>query len=296
MGLTVSLCFLLLKLMSKLYQFYPDLSGLRLSQFFRLSQTSCPYLNYFLTILLFIFSKETIRIIYMNRPRVLVNVAMSADGKLDSVARTGMTISSSADKTRVDRLRASMDAVLVGGQTLLNEDPKLTVKSLALRSERKAAGLEENPIKVGVVSLADLQPDGNFMTAGPSHRLIYTTRRTQSGQILRLEKAGAQVFVMGDQRVDCIAMLASLYDQGIHKLMVEGGGTMIAEFFRLDLVDDLMLYLAPRIFGGSSAPTLADGPGFLPEHMPLLRLETAEEFDDDGGVFIHYLVEHKENP
>ena len=231
----------------------------------------------------------------MNRPRIIVNVAMSADGKLDSTARKGMTISSTADKARVDRLRASMDAILIGGRTLIDEDPKLTVKSLALRSERKAAGLEENPVKVGVVSLADLQLDGNFMTAGPSRRLIYTTRRTPMGQVIRLEKAGVKVFVMGEERVDCPAMLESLYDLGIRKAMVEGGGTMIAEFFRLDLVDELMLYMAPRIIGGSSAPTLADGPGFLPEQMPLLRLEAAEEFDDDGGVFIHYLVERKQS-
>jgi 2,5-diamino-6-(ribosylamino)-4(3H)-pyrimidinone 5'-phosphate reductase len=230
----------------------------------------------------------------MNRPRILVNVAMSADGKLDTVARKGTTISSTADKARVDRLRASMDAILVGGRTLLEEDPKLTVKSLALRSERIAAGLEENPAKVGVVSLADLKIDGNFMAAGPSRRLIYTTRRTSPAQILSLENAGAQVFVVGDTRVDCIAMLASLYEQGIRKLMLEGGGTMIAEFFRLDLVDELMLYIAPLLFGGSSAPTLADGPGFLPDQVPLLRLETADEFDDSGGVFIYYLVEHKE--
>jgi len=224
-----------------------------------------------------------------------VNAAMSVDGKLDSVARKGMTISSTADKARVDRLRSSMDAVLIGGRTLINEDPKLTVKSLALRSERIAAGLEENPVKVGVVGVADLQPEDNFMTAGPARRLVYTTRRTPMGQVIRLEKAGVKVFVMGDERVDCSAMLESLYDQGIRKLMVEGGGTMIAEFFRLDLVDELMLYIAPRIFGGSSAPTLADGPGFLPEQMPVLHLEAAEEFDDDGGVFIHYLVERTES-
>lgn len=224
-----------------------------------------------------------------------MNAAMSVDGKLDSVARKGMTISSTADKARVDRLRSSMDAVLIGGRTLINEDPKLTVKSLALRSERIAAGLEENPVKVGVVGVADLQPEDNFMTAGPARRLVYTTRRTPMGQVIRLEKAGVKVFVMGDERVDCSAMLESLYDQGIRKLMVEGGGTMIAEFFRLDLVDELMLYIAPRIFGGSSAPTLADGPGFLPEQMPVLHLEAAEEFDDDGGVFIHYLVERTES-
>ena len=229
----------------------------------------------------------------MNRPRLLVNVAMSADGKLDTVARKGMTISSTADKARVDRLRSSMDAVLVGGHTLLGEDPRLTIKSLVLRSERKAAGLEENPAKVAVVSLADLKLDGNFMTAGPSRRLVYTTRRTSPDQIHRLENAGAQIFVMGELRVDCKAMLASLYELGIRKLMVEGGGTMIAEFFRLGLVDELMLYIAPLLFGGSSSPTLADGPGFLSEQVPLLRLETVDEFDEDGGVFIHYLVEHK---
>jgi 2,5-diamino-6-(ribosylamino)-4(3H)-pyrimidinone 5'-phosphate reductase len=108
---------------------------------------------------------------------ILVNAAMSVDGKLDSAARKGMTISSTADKARVDRLRASMDALLVGGRTLLDEDPKLTVKSLALRSERKAAGLEENPIKIGVVGVANLQPDGNFITAGPDlHHTAHTIR------------------------------------------------------------------------------------------------------------------------
>lgn len=230
----------------------------------------------------------------MNRPYTLVNVAMSADGKLDSVARKGTTISSTFDKARVDRLRASMDAVLVGGRTLLDEDPKLTVKSQALREERQANGKEENPVKVGIVSQADLKADGNFLTVGPARRLVYTTHRTPPDQIARLENAGAQVFVLGEEQVDVSAVLESLYDLGIRKLMVEGGGTLIAEFFRLNLVDELTIYIAPFIFGGDSAPTLADGPGFLPEQAPPLRLETAEEFDDDGGVFIHYLVIRKE--
>ena len=227
----------------------------------------------------------------MNRPYILVNVAMSADGKLDTVARKGISISSIADKARVDRLRASMDAVLIGGRTLLDEDPKLTVKSPALRAERKAAGLEENPVKVGLISLADLKPDGNFMTAGPARRLVYTTSRTTPEQIVCLENAGALVFVVGELRVDVSAVLESLYNQAIRKLLVEGGGTLISEFFRLGLVDELTLYIAPHIFGGASAPTLADGPGFPPGQAVRLRLEAAEEFDDDGGVFLHYLVE-----
>lgn len=229
----------------------------------------------------------------MNRPHILVNVAMSADGKLDSAARKGTSISSMADKARVDRLRASMDGVLVGGRTLVDEDPKLTVKSAALRAERKARGLEENPVKVGIVSVANLKLDGCFLTTGPARRFIYTTSRTTSEQIALLKNSGAQVFVVGGKQVDLQAAVASLHDQGIRELMVEGGGTIIAEFFRLGLVDELMVYIAPRIFGGASAPTLADGPGFLPGQALGLRLESLEKFDDEGGILVHYFIDTK---
>jgi 2,5-diamino-6-(ribosylamino)-4(3H)-pyrimidinone 5'-phosphate reductase len=230
----------------------------------------------------------------MNRPHILVNAAVSADGKMDSTARKGITISSAADKVRVDRLRASMDAVLVGGRTLLNEDPKLTVRSPALRAERIARGLEENPVKVGIVSVANLKLDGPFLTTGPARRLIYTTSRTTPEQIALLENVGAQVFVVGGKQVDLPAALASLHDQGIRKLMVEGGGTIIAEFFRLGLVDELILYIAPFIFAGATAPTLADGSGFMPGQATCLRLASLEKFDDEGGILVHYTVISKE--
>jgi 2,5-diamino-6-(ribosylamino)-4(3H)-pyrimidinone 5'-phosphate reductase len=228
------------------------------------------------------------------RPHILVNVAMTVDGKIDTAARRGVTISSPADKLRVDRLRAASDAIMVGGRTLISEDPKLTVKSEKLRHERVTRGLEENPAKVGIVSVADLKLDGNFLTAGPARRLIYTTRRTLPEQVTRLEEAGAQVFVLSDSVVRLQQVMKSLYQQGIRKLLVEGGGTVIAGLFRLGLVDELTAYIAPRIFGGASAPTLADGPGFLPGQAPGLQLESVEKFDDEGGVLIHYIVKLKE--
>jgi len=228
----------------------------------------------------------------MNRPHVTVNVAMSADGKIDTVARKGATISSAADKARVDRLRADSDAVMVGGRTLLDEDPKLTVKSAQLRQERKARGLEENPVKIGVVSVADLHLEGNFLKAGPARRLIYTTKRTPNAQIVRLKKAGVQVVVIGEERIDLRSVMRDLHEQGIRRLMVEGGGTLIAELFRLGLVDEIYAYVAPRIFGGASAPSLADGPGFLQKQAPRLRLVSVEKFDEEGGVLIHYTIPH----
>ncbi len=86
------------------------------------------------------------------RPYIHVNVAMSADGKIDSIARKGMSISSLHDRRRVDELRASVDAILVGGRTLFNEDPKLNVMSDKLRKGRILRGLSEDPIKVGMAS------------------------------------------------------------------------------------------------------------------------------------------------
>ena len=230
----------------------------------------------------------------MPRPYVLVNVAMTADGKIDSVARRGAAISSPADKARVDRLRSEVDAILVGGRTLLEDDPQLTVRSLALRTQRQRRGQSENPAKVGVVSEASLLPGGKFLTIGPARRLIYTTCRTSPGQLERLQAAGAETFILGQDQVNLPAMLESLGGLGFRRVLVEGGGTLIAELFRLDLVDELSVYIAPKIFGGASAPTLADGPGFLPDQAPGLRLEAVEKLDDEGGLYVRYHVIHKE--
>jgi 2,5-diamino-6-(ribosylamino)-4(3H)-pyrimidinone 5'-phosphate reductase len=232
-----------------------------------------------------------------NRPRVLVNVAMSADGKLDTVARRGAAISSTADKARLDRLRAGVDAVLVGGKTLLAEDPRLTVKSQALRSERLALGLPENPAKVGVVSRigpGDLPSQGEFLAAGPAQVYLFTTSRTPAQVLQRLEKDGARLIVTAADRPDLNEVLDVLSQAGIRSVLVEGGGTLLAEFFRLDLVDEVRAYLAPRIFGGASAPTLADGEGFSEADAPRLALKSVERFDDQGGVLLHYNVIHKE--
>ena len=227
----------------------------------------------------------------MNRPHVTINTAITADGKIDSAIRQGAAISSAADMARMDRLRADSDAILVGGQTLIYQDPRLTIKSAALQAERTAHGLAPNPVKVGVVSAANIHPDCRFMTFGPARRLIYTTPRSPQEKITALQTAGAEVFIMGETRVDLSAMLDSLYGFNIRNLFVEGGGTIIAEFFRLCLADELILYIAPKIFGGASAPTLVDGPGFLPENAPRLSLVSVEKLDDEGGILVHYTVE-----
>ena len=196
-----------------------------------------------------------------NRPYVFVNVAASADGKIDAAARRGAAISSAEDWDRVDALRAGSDAVMVGGRTLLKEDPRLVVKSARLRAERVGRGQAENPLKVGVVTSADLRPESRFLHEGGAQVILFTTNRTPQAQLDLLRAAGAQVLVLGEARVDLHAALTVLYDRGVRRLMVEGGGALLGELFRLRLVDEFYLYIAPLILGGASAPTVADGPG-----------------------------------
>jgi 2,5-diamino-6-(ribosylamino)-4(3H)-pyrimidinone 5'-phosphate reductase len=226
----------------------------------------------------------------MNRPYTFINVAMTADGKMDTFERKGSAISSKRDKERVDQLRAAADGILVGGKTLLEERPKLTVKSEALREDRVQRGLAPNPIKVGVatsVASADILIESDFIKAGPARVVIFTTNQTSKDQLERLRSSGVEMFVHAEPRVDLTLMMQTLKKIGVDHLMVEGGGTMNFELMRLGLVDELMIYVAPMVFGGAEAPTLADGPGLVRGAAIALKLQNIETHED-GGILLHY--------
>ncbi len=226
----------------------------------------------------------------MNRPYVFINVAMTVDGKIDTFERKGSAISSKRDKERVDELRAGADAILIGGKTLLDELPKLTVKSEALREVRIKRGLTPNPIKVGVVTSADIPLESDFIKAGPARAVIFTTSRTSISQLKSLRTHGVEVFVHDAQRVDLKMMMQTLKEIGVKRLMVEGGGTMNFELIRLGLVDEVTAYVAPMIFGGANAPTMADGPGMARETAIQLEIIDIEKWED-GGIFLRYKLQ-----
>ncbi|MGZ9164722.1 MAG: dihydrofolate reductase family protein [Anaerolineales bacterium] len=227
----------------------------------------------------------------MDRPFVFINVAMTADGKIDTFERKGAAISSRYDRERVDRLRAESDAVMVGGRTLLDEDPKLTVKSEALRAERLTRGLSPNPVKVGVVSEANnIEADSRFLNTGPARIVIFTTHRTSKDGLAFLRSRGVDVYVHDSEKVDLPQALGTLKELGIQRLMVEGGARLNFELLKLRLVDEITAYIAPMIFGGESAPTMAAGSGLERNAAIPLKLVSVEK-EEDGGVRIKYLVE-----
>ena len=230
------------------------------------------------------------------RPYVLVNMAVTADGKIDTVERSGARISGPADRARVARLRASADAVMVGGRTLLREDPRLTVRESALQRERIASGRPAQPAKLAIVSRigapgeADALPvESRFLHDGGGRVLLCTTTRTSRAAIDWLREQGAEIIVHGRDRVDLAETLAELPIAGIGRLMVEGGSTLVASLLEAGLVDEMQLAVAPLIFGGETAPTPVGGPGWAAGdaiHLSLAELSRS----DDGDVVLRYLI------
>lgn len=228
----------------------------------------------------------------MDRPFVHINVAATADGKIDTFERRGAAISSARDKERVDQMRAEADAVMVGGHTLHNEDPKLTIRSESLRAERLARGLPANPAKVGISARLKLKPDFNFLQAGHARIFLFTTSQTDESQVSMLRSCGAEIFIHEGKNVNPISMLETLKQKGINRLMVEGGAMLNFELMRLGLADELTIYVAPLIFGGESAPGTAAGTGLSRSDAIRLKLVESQAWDD-GGVLLRYQFEKR---
>ena len=110
--------------------------------------------------------------------------------------------------------------------------------------------------------------------------------------ITRALEEHATVVVAGTDRVDLALLLENLHDLGVRRLMVEGGGTLIAALVTAGLVDELYVYVGNIIIGGSTAPTLADGDG-LSAAGPFVRLRLASAVPCEEGVLLHWLVEKR---
>jgi len=223
------------------------------------------------------------------RPFVFVNVAMSADGKISTRERRQVKISGDEDFSRVDRIKAESDAIMVGIGTVLADNPSLTVKSEERRAGRRAAGRDEHPIRV-VVDSSGLTPlSADILHKGTGKRIVAVSARAPSERVEALREH-ATVVTAGDETVDLTALLEELHRQGVRRLMVEGGGTLIWALFEQGLVDELQTFIGNIVIGGKDAPTPADGTGFLREaDFTQLRIIEAVRLDD--GLLIRWSVE-----
>jgi 5-amino-6-(5-phosphoribosylamino)uracil reductase len=186
-----------------------------------------------------------------DRPYTLLSCGMSIDGYLDSAVVKRLPISNEADFDRVDAVRASCDAILVGAATVRNDNPRLLVRSQARREERLARGLRPSPIKVTVTGRGQLDACADFFIAGDTEKVVYCASTAVHEARERL--ATVATVVDGGRPVDMQRISEDLYTRGVRRLMVEGGGTVHTQFLTADLADELHLVVAPFFVGDSRA-------------------------------------------
>lgn len=217
----------------------------------------------------------------MARPFVFINSAMSADGKISSVNRKQLRISGQEDLARVDGLRASSNAIMVGVGTVLADDPSLRVKSKSFSEARWTQELPENPLRIVADSRARTPPDAKILGPGC---LIAVSKSAPEDRLESLSSK-CEIIRCGVERVDLVELMAVLYDRGIKRLMVEGGARLNWSLIQEGLVDELYVYIGGMIIGGESAPTLVDGQGFRGS-FPRLGLDSVERLDE--GVLLKW--------
>ncbi len=209
------------------------------------------------------------------RPKIIVNAAMSVDGKIALVGGKRIKISDEDDFRRVHKMRASVDAILVGINTVLMDDPKLTVKEEFVPNAK-------NPVRIVLDSKLRI-PENARILNDMAPTIVATTINA------RVRKINAEIIKCGEHFVDLHCLMDRLWERGIRNVMVEGGSTVISSFLKEGLVDELNVFVGSIVIGGS-APSLVGGDGARNEGEVLkLKLLSCEPLG--YGVLLRYGVE-----
>ena len=214
-----------------------------------------------------------------SRPHVILSAAMTLDGKIAS--RSGDSkLSSRKDKIRIHKLRAKVDAILIGSNTVQRDDPLLTV--------RYAKG--KNPLRIVLDSKAIILPKSKIIkTCNKVPTIIAVSKKASRKNIGKLEKYPLEVITSGTNHVDIKKLLRILARKKIRKILLEGGGTVNWEFVRQGLVDEAIVTIAPYLVGGKNAISLVEGKGFaLIEKSTKLKLRKVLPLGNE--IVLYYTI------
>ena len=219
------------------------------------------------------------------RPYVILNAAMTLDGKI--ATQTGSSnISGEEDLKRVHEIRKQCDGIMVGIGTVLADDPRLTVHKID-------ANPEDNPVRVVVDSKCRTPIDARI--TNDDAKTIITCANEFKDDFIKSEKyevfkkRGVKFFWSGDERVDLTSLMSYLHEEGIEKLMLEGGSTLNFSMIKAGLIDEISICVAPMVVGGANAKTFFDGEGFdLMDEA--VRLELTDSYTLGKDLILKYNV------
>ncbi|MDP1552622.1 MAG: 2,5-diamino-6-(ribosylamino)-4(3H)-pyrimidinone 5'-phosphate reductase [Methanobacteriaceae archaeon] len=213
------------------------------------------------------------------RPYVILNAAMTLDGKI--ATRIGSSeISGPEDLERVHQLRKKVDAIMVGINTLLADDPRLTVHKIPSKDF-------DNPTRIVVDSNARTPLNARILS-NDAPTIIAVSKKSSPHKIKELEKK-AEVIITGETQVDMVQLMEKLKNNGLNSLMLEGGSTLNFSMLKNGLVDEVKICIAPMIVGGNDAITLVGGHGF--SYMAdSIKLELKNSYNLGKDIILEYKV------
>ncbi len=213
------------------------------------------------------------------KPYVILNAAMTLDGKI--ATKTGSSeISGEEDLIRVHKIRKEVDAIMVGINTVLVDDPRLTVHKI--HAEKK-----DNPVRIVVDSKGRVPLDFRVLN-DEAPTIIAVTENAGPQKIKELEKK-VTVLKCGKDRVNLQLLMKELADKGIKTIMLEGGSTLNYSMLENSLVDEVRVCVAPMIAGGKHAKTLADGEG-AHQMNDAIRLKLIKSYPLGHDLILEYIV------
>jgi len=196
-------------------------------------------------------------------PFVFLNVATAADGKLAPASRHFIPFGSKRDQEHLLELRATADAVMSGARTVDLGPVKMGTGGAKYRKARLKRGLSEYNLRIVVSGSGTLDPDAEIFKHHFSPIIILTTARISKNNLRQLQQVADEVKICGERELDFDFALRWLRREWkVKRLLCEGGGEINGALFEAGLVDEVHLTLCPVIFGGRTAPTMADGRGF----------------------------------
>jgi riboflavin-specific deaminase-like protein len=209
---------------------------------------------------------------------VFSNLATSVDGKIATASRELFPLGTPEDRKLMQVLRKKSDVVLFGAASLRAFKKPCTVGGPL------AKNLKKQPANAVLsTTLSGVDPQWPFFTREGFHRILFVVANAPRKNLAPFEKSCELVVLKKStpQLSTAMQVIRALETRGYGKLLVEGGGSVMWDFVRENLIDEYHVTITPRLLGGTEAPTLVDGDGFEPRDVLNLKLARCRKVGDE---------------
>ena len=212
-----------------------------------------------------------------SKPKITLSAAITLDGKI-GLKNKHIVLSSKSDKIRVHKLRSKSDAILVGKNTVQQDDPLLTVRYVK----------GKNPIRIILDSNGTIKNDSRIIkTSKQIPTIIIVSEIITKSNLNRLQKLPIDVIVCGKNQVNIVKLLSILSKKGIKTILLEGGGTLNRSFLKKNLIDEMIIALTPYVLGSENTINLFEGLSFSSFKMKLpLKLKNIQKSGNE--IILNY--------